>query len=422
METLSRLLALKTIRPQQFLTLFIVLSMAFFLNTGNAIAHSSPAIITPSALSGNFTWNPTFLLAGGNISFTPSITGGTPPYKYAWNFGDGKTRVSNSTFNGGTVSDVYMIPGNYTVMLKVNDTSTNQLTVINTLAVQGTPLRYDGWLVNWNISPHHGIEIYNVTYNGITTIRDGILAGILVRYRDIPPPPYLLNFCLFYDQLDFDDLNTTIAGFSLQFSTPGPDPYFQIRANYNPAQVGYNYTEIWRFYLSGRFDAELAVSHLGCGRDHIYEPHWRIALTVGNPTQDIMSQYTTGGVWQNLVWEGNYTDNGARDPANNGAQWRIGDGTSYYYISPTASLWASDLPYIPPKIYLVRDRPGEIEATTDPSNPNIDPIIYANGELAYRQQIAIWFLPDYWDHWLGLDRTFSYPGSEITLSFYAHNI
>jgi len=380
------------------------------------------AAISPLVLSGGFSWNPTYLLAGGNISFTPSITGGTPPYNYSWNFGDGKVGTSNSTLNNGLISHVYMIAGNYTVSLLAKDASSNTFTVTNTIEAKGTPLRIDGWLVNWNISTRHGIEIYNVTYNGKPTIRDGILAGILVRYKDIPPAPYLLSFCLFYDTLDFDDLNTTIGGFSLQYSTSSPDPYFQIRANYNPAQVGYNYTEIWRFYQTGRFDAELAVSHLGCGRDHIYEPHWRIALTVGNPTNDIMSQYTTGGTWQNLVWEGNYTDNGARDPANNGAQWRIGDSTSWYYMTPTASVWASDLPYISPKIYLVRDRTYEIENTTDPANPNIDPIIYANNELAYRQQLAMWFLPDYWDHWLGLGRTFSYPGSEVTLSFYPHNI
>jgi hypothetical protein len=409
-------------RPRQLLILFIVVSMASYLQTGNNMAKTAQATIAPFILTGDFAWNPPNLLAGGNISFTPSVSGGSPPYKYGWNFGDAKTGTSNSTFNSGTVSHVYMVKGNYTVTLKINDTTLAMITVTHTINVRGTPVSFYGWSVNWDISPHHGVEIYNVTHSGITTIRDGILAGILVRYKDIPPPPYLLNFCLFYDQLDFDDLNTTVAGFSLQFSSAGPDPYFQIRANYNPAQIGYNYTEIWRFYQSGRFDAELAVSHLGCARDHIYEPHWRLALTVGNPSRDLMSQYTSGGVWQNLVWEGNYTDNGARDPANNQAQWRIGDGTSYYYMTPSSSVWASDLPYIPPKIYLVRDRPAEVEATVDPSNPNIDPIIYANGELAYRQQIAFWFLPDYWDHWLGLGRTFSYPGSEVTLSFSPYNI
>jgi len=294
--------------------------------------------------------------------------------------------------------------------------------VTHPIPVQGSPITLNGWSVNWNISRRHGIEIYNVSHNSKPNIRDGVLTGILVRYKDIPPPPYPLDFCLFYDQLENDDLNTTIAGFSLQSGTVGSDSFFQIRANYNPAQVGYNYTEIWRFYQSGRFDAELAVSHLGCGRDHIYEPHWRIAVSIGDPSRDVMSQYTSGGTWQNLVWEGNYTDDGARDPANNGAQWRIGDGASWYYMTPTASIWASDLPYIPPKVYLLRDHPGEIERTIDPSSPSIDPIIFANGELAYRQQLAFWFLPDYWDHWLGLSRTFSYPGTEVTLSFYPYNI
>jgi len=396
--------------------------MSFYLHEGVAVAPTASALLSPLVLSGNFSWNPPYLLAGGNISFTPSVLGGTLPYNYTWDFGDGKTGATNSTLNNGTISHVYMIPGNYAVSLTVRDAASTTFSVSNTIDARGTPLRIDGWMINWNISEYHGIEIYNVTYNGKMTIQDGILTGILVRYKDIPPPPYLLNFCLFYDTLDFDDLNTTIGGLSLQYSISSADPYFQIRANYNPADIGYNYTQIWRFYQSGRFDAELAVSHLGCGRDHIYEPHWRIALSVGNPSNDVMSQYTTGGRWQNLVWEGNYTDNGARDPAHNDAQWRIGDGASWYYMTPTASIWASDLPYIPPKIYLVKNYPTETGNTTNPSNPKIDPIIYANNELAYRQQLAIWFLPDYWDHWLGLSRTFSYPGTEVTLSFYPSNI
>ena len=408
-------------KPQAILTLLIAFSMGVLIHPGPT-AQDARASILPSALSVDFSWNPPNLLAGGNISFTPIVSGATPPWNATWDFGDGKTGATNSTINGGMTSHVYMLAGNYNVVLTVKDSASATATKTHLIVVLGSPLNINGWLVNWNISQRHGIEIYNVTHNGIPTIRDGILTGILVRYKDIPPPPYLLNFCLFFDTLDFDDLNTSIAGFSLQYSPPGPDQYFQIRANYNPAEVGYNYTEIWRFYQSGRFDAELAVSHLGCGRDHIYEPHWRIALTVGNPTNDIMSQYTTGGTWQNLVWEGNYTDNAARDPAHNSTEWRIGDGSKWYYMAPTASLWATDLPYIPPKIYLLRDHPNETGSTYLPDNPNIDPIVYANGELAYRQQLAFWFLPDYWDHWLGLPATYSYPGSEVTLSFYPNNL
>lgn len=420
------MISLTACNPRQFLLIIIVLSTAFFVLPGKGSLHAAPVNIVPLiTLATDFTWNSANPLVGANISFTPTASGGTPPYKYAWSFGDSTNGESNSTLNGGITTHIYKAAGNYTVLLNVNDSVTpspNMGTASHVINVRGSPFTLDGWQVNWNISAHHGIEIYNVAHNGKLAIRDGILSGVIIRYKNIPPPPFLLNFCLFWDQLDSEDLNTTIGSLSLQFSAPGPDPFFQIRANYNPAQIGYNYTEIWRFYQSGRFDAELAVSHLGCARDHIYEPHWRLALTVGNPSQDLMSQYTTGGIWQNLVWEGNYTDNGARDLANNGAQWRIGDGISYYYMTPTASVWARDLPYIPPKIYLVRDHPGEIDATTDPSNPKIDPITYANGELAYRQQIAMWFVPAYWDHWLGLARTFSYPGTTVTLSFHPYNI
>src|SRR5215831_13050732 len=211
---------------RELLLLLLVLSTIAYVLPGTRNSHTSPTNIAPAALSGDFTWNPPNLLAGGNISFTPSATGGSAPYNFTWNFGDSKTGSSNSPLNSGTVSHVYMIAGNYTVALTIKDSTSNTFTVSHVINARGTTLVLDGWRVNWNISMHHGIEIYNVTYNAKPTIRDGILAGIVVRYKDVPPAPYLLNFCLFYDQLDNDDLNTTIAGFSLQFGTAGSDNFF----------------------------------------------------------------------------------------------------------------------------------------------------------------------------------------------------
>jgi hypothetical protein len=69
-------------------------------------------------------------------------------------------------------------------------------------------------------------------------------------------------------------------------------------------------------------------------------------------------------------------------------------------MSPTVIPWARDLPTIASKIYLVRDRPGELEPNINPPPSIPDPIIFAKGQLAYRQSIALWYLPTFWDHWL----------------------
>jgi hypothetical protein len=303
-----------------------------------------------------------------------------------------------STYSGNSgiqVTHIFSTAGNFTVSLTITDSTGASPPIPHKVWVRGSPLNINGWSVNWNITATHGIAISNVTYGGVLTIRDALLNGILVRYFQQPPG----LSCLFFDDLAPDDISSSIAGLSVQFSS-GPDPWFQIRAQYNPSGVGYNYTQDWRFYNSGRWDAILYVGHIGCGWNHTYQPHWRINLAIGNKNRDLMSQYTPSGVWQNLIWEGNYTDNGSKDASHNATQWRVGDGRAYYYMSPTVIPWARDLPTIASKIYLVRDRPGELEPNINPPPSIPDPIIFAKGQLAYRQSIALWYLPTFWDHWL----------------------
>jgi PKD domain len=353
------------------------------------------------------------MLAGGNVSFTGSASGGIPPYKFNWTFGDG-----SPIGNGSFVTHIYALAGNYTVTLSITDFTTLTIQVSQTVQVKGSPLVIDGWLVNWNITAEHGIEIFNVTYNGVLTIRDALITGVLVRYFQQPP-----GFsCLFFDDLGDADITSSIAGLSLQFS-PGPNPWFQIRAQYNPSGIGYNYTQFWRFYQDGRWDATLDIGHIGCGWNHTYQPHWRIDLAVGNKNADLMSQYSPDG-WQNLIWEGNYTDNGLKDPAHNSTQWRFGDGRGYFYMTPKVVPWATDMPLIAPKIYLVKDRAGELEPNPgNPADPRIDPIMFAHGELAYRQSIAFWYLPTLWDHWLySVGSPPIGQPSVVSLSFYPSGI
>ena len=90
---------------------------------------------------------------------------------------------------------------------------------------------------------------------------------------------------------------------------------------------------------------------------------------------------------------------------------------------PKVIPYAVDMPKIAPKIYLVHDRPGELEPDINPPAKPADPINFVNGELAYRQSIAFWYLPTFGDHWLySVGQTpFGYP-SIVSLSFYPSKI
>jgi len=403
--------SMRILRIRPAILVVIIISTALYGISNITAAHGA------APLNGSFTINPQFILAGGNDSFTATASGGLSPYKFNWTFGD-----SPLVANGSFVTHIFSVAGSYTVTLNITDSTPilpMKTAITNTVTVHGSPLNINGWSVNWNITAFHGVEIYNSSFNGVLTIRDALINGVSVVYFQQPPG----LSCLFFDDLGRDDLGGSIAGFTVQNSTDPSNPWFQIRANFNPSLVGYNYTQFWRFYKSGEWDATLYVGHIGCGWNHYYQPHYRIDLAAGNKNRHVMSQYTPSGMWQNLIWEGNYTDNGFRDTAHNATQWRLGDGTGYYYMVPRVNPYAGDMPKIASKIYLVRDRPGELEPDVNPPATPPDPINFVNGELAYRQSIAFWYLPTFGDHWLysAGQTAIGYP-SIVSLSFYPSGI
>ncbi|TMI23677.1 PKD domain-containing protein [Candidatus Bathyarchaeota archaeon] len=80
-------------------------------NASQQIAISAP--IPP--LSASFTYSPSSPLPVLPVTFTGSATGGTQPYSFTWDFGDG------STATGQSVDHSYLLPGAYTVTLTVTD-------------------------------------------------------------------------------------------------------------------------------------------------------------------------------------------------------------------------------------------------------------------------------------------------------------
>ncbi|TMI47677.1 PKD domain-containing protein, partial [Candidatus Bathyarchaeota archaeon] len=76
---------------------------------------SSTIAITPRPLTVTFTVsaNPT---VGSPVTFTATATGGTAPYSFSWNFGDGSILA-----NGAQVMHTYAAKGTYSVSVTVTD-------------------------------------------------------------------------------------------------------------------------------------------------------------------------------------------------------------------------------------------------------------------------------------------------------------
>src|SRR6267378_4569955 len=92
-----------------------------------ATANSTVTVTSP--LSASFTYSPSNPAALSNVQFTASATGGTSPYSYTWDFGDGTTN------SGASVGHSYLLPGTYTVTLTVVDANGLTTTASTTITV-----------------------------------------------------------------------------------------------------------------------------------------------------------------------------------------------------------------------------------------------------------------------------------------------
>jgi len=88
---------------------------------------------SPPTLSASFTYSPSSPATGEQVTFTASASGGTVPYSFSWNFGDG------STGTGSSATHSYVTAGTFTIILTVMDsgspqqtaTSQQSITVVN---------------------------------------------------------------------------------------------------------------------------------------------------------------------------------------------------------------------------------------------------------------------------------------------------
>jgi len=88
----------------------------------------------PSPLAADFAFSPSNARAGDPVAFAASGSGGTPPYAFSWDFGDG------GTASGMFANHVFSAEGTYTVTLSVTDAASGLDIVARSVQVQRAPV------------------------------------------------------------------------------------------------------------------------------------------------------------------------------------------------------------------------------------------------------------------------------------------
>src|SRR5713101_1028016 len=81
------------------------------------------------SLTASFNFSPSSPSVGQAVTFTATVSGGTSPYTFNWNFGDGATGTGNPTTHS------YSTSGTFNAQLTVQDSASATTTVSNSVSV-----------------------------------------------------------------------------------------------------------------------------------------------------------------------------------------------------------------------------------------------------------------------------------------------
>src|SRR5438445_3136620 len=128
-------------------------------STSQLLAVSNPP--SASQLLTSFAYQPRSVTTTTTVTFTASVTGGTFPYNYQWDLGDG------ATSSGAYTSHLYAYSGTYTIQLTVTDNSGQSYSTSQTVTVIGSQIQ--PLTTDFNYKPSQTTVDTTVTFDAAAT-------------------------------------------------------------------------------------------------------------------------------------------------------------------------------------------------------------------------------------------------------------
>ena len=146
----------------------------------NQASTGAAALVVHPRPAPSISFGPAQPVAGGNVTFVATVAGGTPPFTFGWNLGDGTTR------SGSVVAHAYASSGSYSVNLTVTDSVGAVANVTATVTVASAPSSSSGS----TISLTSGVGLALLLGIVVLAVIAAVLAVLWLRKgRTGPPPP-----------------------------------------------------------------------------------------------------------------------------------------------------------------------------------------------------------------------------------------